>query len=182
MQFRSKAVLLSHGGRQELHPDFYKHFSCMQPRKDRVILSDTFLKRSRVLEHFRFIQDKKVKKVVIIGGSHSGFSAAWLLLNGPADIHNNAHAQCRYKAFPGAVFKTIADCSECCSCLSKKKNCGCVCICFGFFKYQNVAFDYSLVPKFGIGDIKILYRNNIKVFYKKVHMARADGYKEFSST
>lgn len=40
VQFRSKAVLLSHGGKQELHPDFYKHFSCMLARSDRVILSD----------------------------------------------------------------------------------------------------------------------------------------------
>ena len=27
---------------------------------------------------------KRRPKVVIIGGSHSGFSCAWLLLNGPA--------------------------------------------------------------------------------------------------
>lgn len=37
------------------------------------------------------IQEKKIKKVVIIGGSHSGFSAAWMLLHGPADILNNTH-------------------------------------------------------------------------------------------
>ena len=26
---------------------------------------------------------------MIIGGSHSGFSAAWMLLNGPADMMKN---------------------------------------------------------------------------------------------
>jgi predicted NAD/FAD-binding protein len=32
---------------------------------------------------------EKLKKVVIIGASHSGFSAAWMLLNGPADLWHN---------------------------------------------------------------------------------------------
>lgn len=32
----------------------------------------------------KYIKDKSVKEVTIIGGSHSGFSCAWMLLNGPA--------------------------------------------------------------------------------------------------
>lgn len=35
------------------------------------------------------INEKKMKKIVIIGGSHSGFSAAWMLLHGPADMMKN---------------------------------------------------------------------------------------------
>ena len=61
-----------------------------------------------------------MKKIVIIGGSHSGFSAAWMLLNGPADLLHNTHVKpsAAYDVFdrnkpfkfPDAVFKTIADC------------------------------------------------------------------------
>ena len=35
------------------------------------------------------IRPEGIKKIVIIGGSHSGFSAAWMLLNGPATLWNN---------------------------------------------------------------------------------------------
>jgi hypothetical protein len=36
------------------------------------------------------ICQNKLKNIVIIGGSHSGFSCAWLILNGPASYkeHN----------------------------------------------------------------------------------------------
>jgi hypothetical protein len=32
-----------------------------------------------------------IKKIVIIGGSHSGFSAAQMLLSGPTDLWHNTH-------------------------------------------------------------------------------------------
>ena len=35
------------------------------------------------------IKEQNLKKIVIIGGSHSGFSCAWMLLNGPATYYNN---------------------------------------------------------------------------------------------
>ena len=41
------------------------------------------------MEHIKRIKEMKMKKIVIIGGSHSGFSAAWMLLNGPADLWHN---------------------------------------------------------------------------------------------
>lgn len=61
------------------------------------------------------IRKDRVRKIVIIGGSHSGFSAAWMLLNGPADVLNNTQIKpsVRYSVdegkpfkFPDAVFKT----------------------------------------------------------------------------
>lgn len=63
----------------------------MLGRKDRIILSDQFLKRKDFREIISKINDKRIKNIVIVGGSHSGFSAAWLLLNGPADIFRNSH-------------------------------------------------------------------------------------------
>lgn len=87
----------------------------MASRKDRVMLSDQFLKRKDFGSIINFINEKKIKKVVIVGGSHSGFSAAWLLLNGPADVFHNSHmrsscASHKKQKFPDAVFKTIQDC------------------------------------------------------------------------
>lgn len=43
-----------------------------------------------------------------------------------------------------------------------------MCKCFGFFKYEETKFDMNELHNFGEGDIKILYRDKIKVFYVKV--------------
>ena len=63
----------------------------MLGKKDKVILSDQFLKRKSFKDIIHKINNKKIKNIVIVGGSHSGFSAAWLLLNGPADIYRNSY-------------------------------------------------------------------------------------------
>lgn len=57
---------------------------------------------------------------MILGGSHSGFSAAWMLMNGPADILKNTHVKptVQYDVydrnkkfkFPDAVYKTVNEC------------------------------------------------------------------------
>jgi hypothetical protein len=95
---------------------------------------------------------KQNAKVVIIGGSHSGFSCAWMLLNGPA-------AQKYQMKAPNANRKVQKQCSECCSCgvylkqikqqtgvnLQKKKPtaaenekaCACICKCFGVFRHDE---------------------------------------------
>ena len=130
---------------------------------------------------------------MIIGGSHSGFSAAWMLLHGPADVLHNTHVRpsCQIQhldrnqpfKFPDAVYKTILDCQLCCGCETKSKNsCDCVCKCYGFFKYEPTEFDYKEMPNFEAGDIKILYRENIRVFYNKVQFAQQDGYKEYKQS
>lgn len=79
-------------------------------------MSDYVLKRQNFNSVAKRINNEKLKNIVIIGGSHSGFSCAWLLLNGPADILNNTHVKPtvqfdvhdKKKAFkfPGALFKT----------------------------------------------------------------------------
>lgn len=81
------------------------------------MLSDNFLQRQGFNDIIQVIHQKKIKKIVIIGGSHSGFSAAWMLLNGPADILHNTIVKptCAYDhinrgnpfKFPDAVFKSI---------------------------------------------------------------------------
>ena len=43
--FRSKAVVVSNGGKQVMHPSFYKNwFPFMKAKKERVILSDKFMR------------------------------------------------------------------------------------------------------------------------------------------
>jgi hypothetical protein len=56
----------------------------MNDRKEQVLLGDDFLKRDIYKATMEKINTNEYKKIVIIGGSHSGFSAAWLMLNGPA--------------------------------------------------------------------------------------------------
>jgi len=44
--FKAKAVIMSNGAKQHLHPLFYKEwFPFMKKRKDRVMLSDKFLRK-----------------------------------------------------------------------------------------------------------------------------------------
>ena len=62
-------------------------------KQDRVVLSDWVLKRQGFNKIIKKINAEKIKKIVIIGGSHSGFSAAWMLLNGPADVLHNSHVR-----------------------------------------------------------------------------------------
>ena len=116
------------------------------------------------------IKEQKIKKIVIVGGSHSGFSSAWMLLNGPADLWHNTsinnsqkkdHKEGEAYNFPGAVYKSTDACTRCCNCKggsktpskmskkasdsgaeSKKDACKCICKCFGFFKYKHWNFDY----------------------------------------
>lgn len=84
---------MNHGGRQELHPEFYNWFPRMLGKKEKIMLSDSFLKRSDFSGIMSKINERQMRNIVIIGGSHSGFSAAWLLLNGPADIYKNSHVR-----------------------------------------------------------------------------------------
>lgn len=61
------------------------------------------------------IKEKNLKKIVIIGGSHSGFSCAWMLLNGPATYYNN-NAGLNIEKEPYAMRKFVKNCIDCCHC------------------------------------------------------------------
>ena len=145
------------------------------------------------------IIDNRKRNIVIIGGSHSGFSAAIMLTKGPSTMLRNTSVkpsvQFRYLEtgqfkFPGAQLKSVENCGRCCTCAYLKKEnlmdkadkCSCVCRCFGFFKYSEWGFDYNSIPQWSDGSIKILYRDKIKVFYNQVRAAEADGYGEFKKT
>jgi hypothetical protein len=87
VMFRSRMVVMANGGIQGLHPEIFNWFPNLEPT--RVIPSDTFLRSEGYLSSIKAINEQKIKKVVILGGSHSGFSCAWMLLNGPAAYYKN---------------------------------------------------------------------------------------------
>lgn len=74
----------------ELHPLFYKEwFPFMKENKERVIIADDFLWREVYCATMEKIKANLYDNIVIVGASHSGLSAAWLLLNGPATYKKN---------------------------------------------------------------------------------------------
>ena len=87
VMFRSRMLVIGNGGVQGLHPELFNWFPNLNPEK--VIASDEFLRSEGYLKHIKRLHESRTKKVVIIGGSHSGFSCSWMLLNGPAAYYNN---------------------------------------------------------------------------------------------
>ena len=61
----------------------------MKEKKEKVLLADDFLKRDNYKKIMEEINTNQYKNIVIIGGSHSGFSSAWLMLHGPATFNKN---------------------------------------------------------------------------------------------
>jgi hypothetical protein len=67
-------------------------------------------------------ESSRKKKIVIVGGSHSGFSCAWLMLH-QRPAQNTA--ACQDKIFsdskaPGSIRKYVNSCKTCCHCSSSK--------------------------------------------------------------
>lgn len=91
----------------------------------------------------KLINENQLKNIVIIGGSHSGFAVAWLMLNGPATYNRNnslGERSANYK-LPSTQPLPNPNCKQCCSCEKPKgkdpkeviPKCFCVCKCLGYF-------------------------------------------------
>jgi hypothetical protein len=125
--FRSKALVIAGGAQQGLDKRLTGDwFPNLAPEK--LIPSDSFLKKNiylSTLERLRNLPNGRKPKVVIIGGSHSGFSCAWLLLNGPAMFQKcfkvlqqttpQDENQLAAK-IPHAYRKQVKNCIPCCTC------------------------------------------------------------------
>ena len=198
VQFKSKRLVLSNGAHQNLHPLFYKQwYPKMNTKENRqkVVLSDDFLKIDKYKETMKLICDQKLTNIVIVGGSHSGFSCAWLMLKGPASYNqNNSIKLKQWQQYPKGHIVKNRGCPNCCLCSSPKQqpiiaetdenksNCSCTCYCLGgHIVYRENEFDYEKwLPKhLSNGSIKILYRDKIRVFYDTVSAAKKDNYKEY---
>ena len=134
--FKSKAVVIASGAKQVIDPRFVTELYPESPARpvENLIPSDSFLKKEVYLAQMRRLKGTAHPKVVIIGGSHSGFSCAHLLLHGPASISPDVTIDRP---------KLTRQCAECCHCESDEKLgedreqefgqdlCSCVCRCFG---------------------------------------------------
>ena len=57
----------------------------IRPKVDKFFFSsDDVLKKEGFIKLLNYIKNNNVKEISIIGGSHSGLSWAWMLLNGSA--------------------------------------------------------------------------------------------------
>lgn len=91
VKFVSRNIVLATGGRQKLpSTSSLKKFDIT--KKQRVYTSDEILRESgfkKLVAELRLLNTDKTggfrepATIVIIGGSHSAFSIAWLLINGP---------------------------------------------------------------------------------------------------
>ena len=80
--------------------------------------------------------------------------------------------------------RMIEGCQRCCACSYKPKAlrkgpCKCHCRCYGFFRYSSWGCSKEDMPSFEKGDITILYRDRIRVFYSRVQQALMEGYTDF---
>ena len=87
--FVSKRIVLSNGAKQVLHPNFWTEWF---PDCTKVVLSNFFLSKSGYKQNV-----SEPKKVTIVGASHSGFSCAWLFLNGPKKCHKDIRIKIIYR-------------------------------------------------------------------------------------
>lgn len=68
-----------------MHPKFFRDwFPQLKMKKEKVILADWFLRKYGYQSTMEKIVESQYKNIVIIGGSASGFSCAYLMLKGPA--------------------------------------------------------------------------------------------------
>lgn len=129
---KSKSLVIASGGKQdELNPYYSKILDIKG--SNNVFRSDSLLKEEgyekllkSILESYlhNFQTDSnenkfssivpKKKKIVIIGGSHSGFSCAWILLNDPS-TYKNIKIGSDYKS------KFNPNCTECLKYIIKYK-------------------------------------------------------------
>lgn len=87
--FRCRAVVLANGGHQGLYPSFFKDFPFLKQNRQNLVLSGQFLRQDTFKALMQRIKANGYKNIVIVGGSHSGFSCAWMLLHGPATYNRN---------------------------------------------------------------------------------------------
>ena len=85
MNFKSKAVVISSGGKPSIPREIFNNIS-----SEKLITADYFLRKDGFEAFINILNKNPTKRnIVIIGGSHSGFSSAWVLLNGPWWFNHN---------------------------------------------------------------------------------------------
>jgi hypothetical protein len=152
---KARCVVMASGGRQavrsQLYSDIVKHKG-----ESNVYLSDYVLQKPGYANMYENIVPNMKKKIVIIGGSHSAFSCAWIILNSPSSYHN-------IKIGEDLAPKTDGVCQDDCKC-------------FGSVGDRNWHLSGRSISEQVNVEIKMLYRDHIRVFYASEQDAVNDGY------
>lgn len=82
MTFNALNIVFCSGGTQSL-PKSLNEIG-LDPKQERFFVSDEILKWEGFYRFWNYILENNIEEIDIIGGSHSGFSVAWMLLNGSA--------------------------------------------------------------------------------------------------
>ena len=192
---KSKFVVLANGGRSYVNPKSFKEITKIIKPSD-FYTSDYILQENGYSKLITNLRSKRERKVVIIGGAHSGFSSAWILLNGPS----NFKFQGKEFVSPSSGSYVCLNCVNCnFNCLnempsnsydkpltnSSGKNCNKEC--FGKVHdrhWKNEAFETAKDFKNDKDKLEVLimYRKQIRVYYHSEEEAHQDGYSDFEKT
>lgn len=85
---------MASGGQQSV-PEDVKLLGIKPKINKNFFTSDEITKKEGFFKLLNYINNNKIKEISIIGGSHSGLSSAWMLLNGSAmyDYKENQQTQ-----------------------------------------------------------------------------------------
>ena len=164
---KSKAVILATGGRQKTTNKMTIAIKNIVGEKN-FFLSDYILQEQGFKLFTNSLFSRNKKRVIIIGGSHSGFSCAWILINQPSSYKNILISD------PNLTYYTKFN-KDCESCTQNKSFC-----CFGRTKDKNWDISHDELSMINTInneiEVLILYRDYIKVHYQSEQDAINDNY------
>jgi hypothetical protein len=168
---KTKSLVLATGGKQSFEHPYFSQIANLKG-EDRVFHSDFILRQEgyeKITQKLSSLSKSK-KKVVIIGGSHSGFSSAWILLNGPSTYKN-------IKIGDDYEMKKEINCEKC----NQDGNFENECTCYGKVLDRNWILDEAIHNKIQQEiEISILYRDLIRVYYPSEEEAASENYTTYN--
>ena len=110
-QIKARVLILANGGKPSVNSKYVKEINKVININD-FYTSDYVLQEHGYKKLINNLKSKKDKKVFIVGGGHSGFSIAWILLHGPANYKLFGKDYCGKKN----ICQNCANCNfNCCS-------------------------------------------------------------------
>ena len=145
-------LIFATGGKQKYSSTWLNKINSSIPQGN-LFNSDYFLQEIGYRRFLSLAESYKQPIVTIVGGSHSAFSCAWLILNGSPVKFNHQ----------GFRFVPVVD-DNCRNCADEK-------CCYGDAQYY-----FAQLKELTDVQINIVYRDIIKVFYSSEKEAEEDGY------
>ena len=202
-QIKTRILIMANGGKSYINQKNIKELNKIVKTSD-FYTSDNVLQENGYNKLINNLNTKKDKRVVIIGGGHSAFSSALIILNGPSNykhigkeyiLKKNSCENCSLCNFNCYLETPTNSIIEGNSITSQKLkpntslgNKNCTNECFGKVVYKNWKNDkqeYSKSLKNSLKEnveILILFRKHIRVYYHSEEEAHLDGYNEFEKS